>query len=65
MVFPRTRWISVLVLTLLASPLGWSQSTTLATINGEILTEADVRATAASEFEAIDTEDDSGDEDGK
>ena len=56
MVFPRTRWFSVLVLTLLISPLGWSQSTTLATINGEVLTEADVRTTAASEFDAIDTE---------
>lgn len=56
MVSPRTQWFSVLALTLLASPLGSSQSTTLATINGEVLTEADVRAAAASELEAIDTE---------
>jgi protein-disulfide isomerase len=56
MLLPRTRWVSVLVVTLLLSTVAWSQSNTLATINGEVLTEAEVRSRAAAEFEAIDTD---------
>jgi protein-disulfide isomerase len=56
MVLARTRWIWVFALTLLVVQVGWSQSNTLAVIDGEALTEAEVRATAAGEFDAIESE---------
>lgn len=56
MLLPRTRSFSVLALMILAASAGWSQSTTLALIDGDILTESEVRTAAAGEFEAIENE---------
>ncbi len=50
------RWFPVLAAIALAAPCGGAQSPTLAVVDGEPLTEADVRAVAAAEFEAIDVE---------
>ncbi len=54
---PRwNRWFPVLVAIALGASSGQAQSPTLAVVDGEPLTEADVRAVAASDFEAIDVE---------
>ncbi len=54
----RRRWVFLPMAAVLMAPAAWAQSEsrTLAIVNGTVLTEADVRAVAADEFDAIEIE---------